>query len=54
MRLRDLLLDFGLKEDAVYVAYHGRDRHAGGDPNREAISRGVPISKAMDPDSMLV
>ncbi len=54
MRLRDLLLDVGLKEDAVFVAYHGRDRHASGDPNREAISRGVPISKAMDPDSMLV
>ncbi|MCY3859489.1 MAG: sulfite oxidase [Gammaproteobacteria bacterium] len=54
MRLRDLLLDVGLKDDAVFVAYHGEDRHASGDRTREAISRGVHVSKAMDPDSMLV
>ncbi len=54
MRLRDLLLDVGLKDDAVFVAYHGEDRHASGDRTREAISRGVHVSKAMDPESMLV
>ena len=54
MRLRDLLTDVGLKEDAFFVAYHGKDRHASGDSTREAISRGVHIEKAMDPDSMLV
>ena len=54
MRLRDLLLDIGFKDNAFFVAYHGKDRHASGDPSREAISRGVHISKAMDPDSMLV
>lgn len=54
MRLRDLLLDIGIKDNAVFVAFHGRDRHASGDPTREAISRGVHVSKAMDPDSVLV
>ena len=54
MRLRDLLLDIGIKDNTVFLAYHGKDRHASGDPTREAISRGVHISKAMDPDSMLV
>ena len=53
MRLRDLLLDVGIKDNAVFIAFHGKDRHAGGDPTREAISRGVHVSKAMDPDSML-
>ena len=54
MRLRDLLLDIGIRDNAVFLAYHAKDRHASGDPTREPISRGVHISKAMDPDSMLV
>lgn len=54
MRLRDLLLDVGVNDNAVFVAYHGKDRHASGDPTREAISRGVHIAKAMDPESMIV
>ena len=54
MRLRDLLLDIGIEDSAVFVAYHGKDRHASGDPTREAISRGVHVSAALDPDSMLV
>lgn len=54
MRLRDLLSDVGIMDDAVFVAFHGNDRHASGDPTREAISRGVHISKAMHADSMLV
>ena len=53
MRLRDLLLDVGVKDDAQFVAYHGKDVHASGDPNREAISRGISIGKAMDAETVL-
>lgn len=47
VRLSDLLNDVGLKSDAVYVGFYGADKHLSGDPNKVAISRGVPIEKAM-------
>ncbi|WP_281540620.1 sulfite oxidase [Maribacter aestuarii] len=53
IRLRDILADVGIKEDAVYVAYHGADVHLSGDPSKEPISRGVPISKAMQEETIL-
>lgn len=53
IRLRDLLEDVGIKENAVYIGYHGADRHISRDPEKEAISRGVPIAKAMEDETIL-
>ena len=44
----------GIKDDAVYVAYEGKDRHLSGDINKKPISRGVPLWKAMQDESLIV
>lgn len=54
VRLKDVLEDVGLKSDAVYIGYYGKDTHLSGDPARNPISRGVPISKAMEEESLIV
>lgn len=53
VRLRDVLEDCGIKENAVYIAYHGADSHLSGDPKKTAISRGVPMSKALEDDILI-
>ena len=53
VRLRDVLEDCGIREDAVYVAYEGADLHLSGDPIKRPISRGVPLEKAMEKESLL-
>ncbi|MEL6588959.1 MAG: molybdopterin-dependent oxidoreductase, partial [Bacteroidota bacterium] len=53
VRLRDVLSDCGLKDDAVYIGYYGRDTHVSGDPDKVVISRGVPMSKALEDESLL-
>jgi DMSO/TMAO reductase YedYZ molybdopterin-dependent catalytic subunit len=53
IRLRDLLEDVGIKSDAVYVGYHAADRHLSGDTSKEPISRGVPMAKAMQEETIL-
>jgi sulfite oxidase len=53
VRLKDILNHVGIKNDAVYIGYHGADRHLSGDPTKEPISRGVPISKAMEPETLI-
>lgn len=53
VRLADVLRAAGLKDDAVYIGYHGADRHISGNPDKEVISRGVPISKAMEDESLI-
>ena len=47
VRLKDLLADVGIKDDAVYIGYYGKDTHLSGDPSKDPISRGIPISKAL-------
>ncbi len=54
VRLRDVLQHVGVNEDAVYVAYEGADAHLSGDPSKRPISRGVPLAKALEKESMLV
>lgn len=54
VRLKDVLADCGYEENAVYVAFHSADTHISGDATRIPISRGVPISKAIDDESMIV
>lgn len=53
VRLKDVLQYVGVKSDAVYVGYYGKDTHISGDTNKVPISRGVPISKAMEEESLI-
>jgi len=53
VRLRDVLEHVGFKDDAVYLAYYGADIHASGDPDKVPISRGVPIEKALEDESLI-
>ena len=54
VRLAEVLDHVGVADDAVYVAYEGDDTHLSGDPTKRPISRGVPLRKAMERESMLV
>ena len=53
IRLRDVLEDVGIKQDAVYIGYHAQDIHLTRDPNKEPISRGVPMKKALMDETIL-
>ena len=53
VRLRDVLEHVGMSDAAVYVAYEAADRHLSGDPDKQPISRGVPVAKALEPESLL-
>jgi DMSO/TMAO reductase YedYZ molybdopterin-dependent catalytic subunit len=53
VRLRDVLDAAGVKDSAVYIGYYGEDLHLSRDPDKEPISRGVPIAKALDEHTIL-
>lgn len=53
IRLRDILEDVGIKNDAVYIGYHAVDQHLTRDPEKEPISRGTPIAKALQDETLL-
>ncbi len=53
IRLKDVLADIGLKNDAVYIGYHAIDTHLSGDVDKEAISRGMPIDKANQDETLI-
>ncbi|SDE82214.1 sulfite oxidase [Cellulophaga baltica] len=53
IRLKDILAEVGIKSDAVYIGYHAADTHLSGDPSKEPISRGVPIAKALQEETIL-
>ncbi len=53
VRLRDVLEDTGYTSGAVYVGYHAADTHLSGDPGKEPISRGVPMEKALQDETLL-
>ena len=53
VRLKDLLEDVGIEDDAVYIGYHAKDVHLSGDSGKEPISRGVPMSKAMQEETLV-
>lgn len=53
IRLKDLLQDVGIRSDAVYIGYYGIDKHLNGDSSKPVISRGVPISKAMQDETLI-
>lgn len=53
VRLTDVLKAAGVRDTAVYTGHYGADTHLSGDPGKVAISRGVPIHKALDPHNLI-
>jgi DMSO/TMAO reductase YedYZ molybdopterin-dependent catalytic subunit len=53
VRLKDLLQEVGIKDDAVYIGYYGKDLHLSGDPKKSSISRGVPMKKALEDETLI-
>ncbi|MEE9510892.1 MAG: sulfite oxidase, partial [Gammaproteobacteria bacterium] len=53
VRYRDLLRAAGIKDSAVYTGHYGADTHLSGQVDKQAISRGIPIPKAMDPHTLV-
>ena len=53
VRLADVLRTAGIKDNAVYVGYYGADTHISGDPNKVPISRGVPMAKALEDETLI-
>jgi len=53
VRLRDVLEDAGIKDSAVYIGYHAADSHLSRDPEKEPISRGAPMAKALQDETLL-
>jgi DMSO/TMAO reductase YedYZ molybdopterin-dependent catalytic subunit len=53
IRLKDVLEFCGIKADAVYIGYYGADIHLSGDPTKVVISRGVPMSKALEDETLI-
>ncbi len=53
VRLKDVLNKVGIKDDAVYIGYYGADTHLSGDPDKVVISRGVPIKKALEDETLI-
>lgn len=53
VRLRDVLESVGVKDDAVYIGYYGADIHLSNDPTKPTISRGVPMAKAMEDETLI-
>ncbi len=54
VRVRDVLEACGIKLDAVYIGYYGADVHLSGDPSKVVISRGVPMAKALEEETLIV
>ena len=53
VRLIDVLKAAGVKKQAIYTAHYGADTHLSGKPGKLPISRGVPISKAMNENNLI-
>lgn len=54
VRLADVLKAAGLKSSAKFTGHYGADPHLSGDTTKDAISRGMPIEKALEPHSLIV
>lgn len=53
VRLKDILNDVGIKTDAVYIGYYGEDIHLSGEEGKVSISRGVPMAKALEDETLI-
>lgn len=54
VKLADVLKAAGLKDGAKFTGHYGADPHLSGDTTKDAISRGMPIEKALEPHTMVV
>lgn len=52
VRLKDVLEHAGVRPAAVYTGHHAPDRLVK-DPSRPALSRGLPIAKALSPETLI-
>jgi len=53
VRLADVLRAVGIKNDAVYIGYYGADTHLSGNPDKVPISRGLPMAKALEDETLI-
>jgi sulfite oxidase len=53
VRLADVLKAAGVKSSAVFTGHYGADRSLA-DASKDAISRGIPIKKALDANNLIV
>ena len=53
VRLKDVLKAAGVKDNVIYTAHVGADTHLSGKEGKLALSRGVPIEKAMDENILI-
>ncbi|OLB78557.1 MAG: molybdopterin containing oxidoreductase [Alphaproteobacteria bacterium 13_2_20CM_2_64_7] len=53
VRLADVLKAVGVKSSAVFTGHYGADRNLA-DASKDAISRGIPIKKALDVNNLIV
>jgi len=53
VRLADVLKAAGVKSNVIYTAHVGADTHLSGKEGKLALSRGVPIDKAMNPHNLI-
>ncbi len=53
VRLRDVLEDAGYTDKARYIGYHAADVHLSRDPEKEPISRGAPMAKALQDETLI-
>lgn len=53
VRAADVFKAAGIKNGAAYTGYYGSDVHLSGNPDKVVISRGAPIWKMMDPNTLI-
>ncbi|MGE0621032.1 MAG: sulfite oxidase [Pseudomonadales bacterium] len=53
VRVKDVLETCGIAPGAVYLAFRSADRHLSGDSGKDVISRGVPMAKALEAESLI-
>ncbi len=53
VRYADVLRAAGIRSSAIYTGQYGADTHLSGQADKFALSRGMPIDKAMDPHNLI-
>ena len=53
VRLSDVIKSSGIKPSSIYTGHYGADLHLSGDTNKNALSRGVPIKKALNANNII-
>ena len=53
VRLSDVIKSSGIKPSSIYTGHYGADLHLSGDTNKSALSRGVPIKKALNANNII-